>query len=262
MVTALHAAMLARSAYLSQLRWDDDGIPMRGMPFYDRDLTGLPPVLILFDEAHMLLKGDTKDSRAIVEKTVEIGRLGRKTGMALWLATHVPSLSELGGQQALRDMLRGGNVISVRTANRVATGMLGLQKDPSEIPMFFADGKETYGLGYVAGPDNRPDAPMRTDLVPKAMRRKVPPVPVIDDRFAEVMDRRCDTTGRRQHCQPLLPASPPSLPPTMTLRRAAPRPMPSWRCLRRNWSGARSSSVPHSWPPASGDGRRRSMSAP
>jgi hypothetical protein len=66
--------------------------------------------------------------------------------------------------------------------------MLGLEKDPSEIPSFFADGKETYGLGYAAGPDNRPDAPMRTDLVPKAMRLKVPPIPQLDDRFREAMD--------------------------------------------------------------------------
>jgi hypothetical protein len=189
MLDGLHAGMLDRSRYLSSLRWDDDGIPMRGMPFFDHELTGLPVPMIFFDEAHMLLKGDTKASRAIVEKTVEIGRLGRKTGTALWLATHLPSLSELGGEQALRDMLRGGNVVSMRTANRVAAGMLGLEKDPSEIPMYFTDGRETYGLGYVAGPDNRPDAPMRTDLVPKAMRRKVPAVPELDDRFAEAMAR-------------------------------------------------------------------------
>jgi hypothetical protein len=162
---------------------------MRGMPFFDHDLTGLPIPLVIFDEAHMLLKGNAKFTRPVVEKTAEIGRLGRKTGTALWLATHIPSLSDLGGEQALRDMLRGGNVISMRTANRVATGMLGLEKDPSEIPMFFADGRETYGLGYVAGPDNRPDAPMRSDLVPKAMRRRVPAVPALDDRFAEAMDR-------------------------------------------------------------------------
>ena len=92
-------------------------------------------------------------------------------------------------------MLRGGNVISMRTANRVACGMLGLEKDPSEIPKFFSDGKETYGLGYAAGPDNRPDAPMRSDLVPKAMRRKVPAVPRLDDRFLEAMDAAMGTQG-------------------------------------------------------------------
>jgi hypothetical protein len=188
-LAGLHAGMLDRSAWLAALEWDDEGIPMRGMPFFDRDLTGLPPVLIIFDEAHMLLTGESKLSRAIVGMTVEIGRLGRKTGVALWLATHLPSLSELGGEQALRDMLRGGNVVSMRTANTVAAGMLGLVKDPSEIPMFFRDGKETYGLGYAAGPDNRPDAPMRTDYVPRAMRARVPPVPALDARFAAVMDR-------------------------------------------------------------------------
>jgi hypothetical protein len=195
MLRGLHAGMLDRSRYLASLRWDDDGIPMRGMPFFDHDLTGLRMPLIIFDEAHMALKGRSKAEAQVVEKTTEIGRLGRKTGTGLWLATHVPSLAELGGEQALRDMLRGGNVISMRTANKVATGMLGLQKDPSEIPSFFTDGKETYGLGYAAGPDNRPDAPMRSDLVPKSMRRKVPVVPRLDDRFLEAMDAAMGAEG-------------------------------------------------------------------
>ena len=195
MLRGLHAGMLDRSRYLSGLRWDDDGIAMRGMPFFNYELTGLPMPLIFFDEAHMCLKGEGKGGRQIVEKTVEISRLGRKTGTGMWLATHIPSLSELGNEQALRDMLRGGNVISMRTANRVASGMLGLEKDPSEIPMFLADGRETYGLGYCAGPDNRPDAPMRTDLVPKAMRRKVPQVPSLDERFLEAMDRAMGDEG-------------------------------------------------------------------
>ena len=105
------------------------------------------------------------------------------------MATTVPGLSELGGSQALRDCLRGGNVWSGRTANKVAGGMIGLVKDPSEIPRFFADGKETAGLGYADGPDNRPDAPMRTDRVPRTAYLDPPAVPRLDDRFAEVMDR-------------------------------------------------------------------------
>lgn len=189
MLRGLHAGMLDRSRNLADLRWEEDGIPMRGMPFFDYDLTGLPMPLIMFDEAHMALKGKNRAGREIVEMVTEIGRLGRKTGTALWLATHIPSLAELGGEQALRDMLRGGNVISLRTANRVAHGMLGLEKDPSEIPQYFTNGKETTGLGYIAGPDNRPDAPMRTDVVPNAMRRAVPEPPRLDDRFLEAMDR-------------------------------------------------------------------------
>jgi Helicase HerA, central domain len=195
MLRGLHAGMLGRSRYLSGLRWEDDGIAMRGMPFFDYELTRLPMPLIVFDEAHMALKGSTRGEREIVENTVEIGRLGRKTGTGLWLATHIPGLTDLGGEQALRDMLRGGNVVSMRTANRVGGPMLGLDKDPSEIPKFFADGRETYGLGYAAGPDNRPDAPMRSDLVPKAMRRRVPPVPKLDDRFLEAMDAAMGTQG-------------------------------------------------------------------
>jgi uncharacterized protein DUF87 len=189
MLRGLHAGMLDRSRYLADLEWDDDGIPMHGLNFFDYELTGLPMPLIIFDEAHMALKGRNREEREIIEMVTEIGRLGRKTGTALWLATHLPSLSELGGEQALRDMLRGGNVVSMRTANRVSGGMVGLEKDPSEIPRFFQDGKETYGLGYADGPDARPDAPMRTDLVPKAMRRNLPPVRTLDDRFLEAMDR-------------------------------------------------------------------------
>jgi len=188
MLRGLHAGMLDRSRYLASLRWDDDGVSMRGMPFFDYEMTGLPMPLIILDEAHMVLKGKTKTERDIVEKVMEVGRLGRKTGTALWLATQLPSLKDLGGEQALRDMLRGGNVISMRTANKVASGMLGLEKDPSEIPPYFTNGKETYGLGYTAGPDARPDAPMRSDLVPKSMLKKVPAIPQLDDRFREAMD--------------------------------------------------------------------------
>jgi hypothetical protein len=211
MLRGLHAGMLDRSRYLSGLRWDDDGVAMRGMGFFDHALTGLPVVLIIFDEAHMLLPASAKakEDREIVQKTTEIGRLGRKTGTALWLGTHLPSLSELGGSQALRDMLRGGNVVSLRTANKVAAGMLGLEKDPSQIQPYFTDGKETTGLGYTAGPDNRPDAPMRTDLVPKAVKRGDPAVRPLDDRFAEAMDRAMSLGGVQLDLpRPPVPASP------------------------------------------------------
>src|SRR6185437_1850810 len=52
----------------------------------------------------------------------------------------------------------------------------------------FGDGSETAGLGYTDGPNNRPDAPMRTDRVPKEYYRDPPPVRKLDDRFLEVMD--------------------------------------------------------------------------
>jgi hypothetical protein len=189
MLRGLHAGFLDRSSYLATLPWVDDGVKMPGMPFFDYELTGLPMPLIILDEAHMVLKDGSRQQRAIRDAVLEMARLIRKTGGKMTLATQMPSLEDLGGKQALRDMLRGGNVWSGRTANKVAGGMLGLVKDPSEIPRFFGDGEETAGLGYMDGPDNRPDAPMRTDRVSKDHYRNPPAVRQLDDRFLEVMDR-------------------------------------------------------------------------
>jgi hypothetical protein len=185
----LHAAFLDRSGRLSTWRWTDNGTEMPGMPFFDLELTGLLMPYLILDEAHMVLKGDTKWQRGITAIVVELARLIRKAGGKFTLATQVPGLTEMGGQQALRDMLRGGNVWSGRTANKVAGGMLGLVKDPSEIPRYFGDGSPTAGLSYCDGPDNRPDAPMRTDRIPQEAYASPPPVPRLDDRFLEVMDR-------------------------------------------------------------------------
>ena len=189
MLRGLHAGFLDRSSYLSTLAWDDEGVAMPGMPFFDYELTGLPMPLIILDEAHMVLKDGNKEQRQITSDVVEMARLIRKAGGKMTLATQIPGLSELGGQQALRDMLRGGNVWSGRTANKVASGMVGLEKDPSELPRFFGDGSETAGLGYTSGPDNRPDAPMRTDRVGREHYKNPPPVSLLDDRFLEVMDK-------------------------------------------------------------------------
>ena len=190
-VRGLHAAFLDRSAMLSTWAWDDDGVEMPGMPFFDYELLGgqLPMPWIILDEAHEVLKGDSKWQRQITSDVVEMARLIRKAGGKMTLATQLPGLADLGGSQALRDMLRGGNVWSGRTANKVAGGMLGLVKDPSEIPRYFGDGSETAGLGYCDGPENRPDAPMRTDRVPKEYYRNPPAVRQLDDRFLEVMDK-------------------------------------------------------------------------
>jgi len=188
MLRGLYAGFLDRSSYLATLPWVDDGVKMPGMPFFDYELTGLPMPLIILDEAHMVLKDGSRQQRAIRDAVLDMARLIRKTGGKMTLATQMPSLEDLGGKQALRDMLRGGNVWSGRTANRVATGMLGLVKDPSEIPRYFSNGEETAGLGYMDGPDNRPDAPMRTLRVGKDHYRNPPPVRTLDGRFLEAMD--------------------------------------------------------------------------
>jgi hypothetical protein len=190
-IRGLHAGFLDRSSYLASYRWNDDGVDMPGMPFFDYELLGgaLKIVLVILDEAHLVLKDDTKRQRQITRYVVELARLIRKAGGKMVLATQTPGLSDLGGSQALRDMLRGGNVWSGRTANSVGQGQLGLVKDPSDIPRYFADGSKTSGLAYTDGPDVRPDAPQRGDFVGREHYLSPPAVPVLDDRFLEVMDK-------------------------------------------------------------------------
>lgn len=188
MLRGLHAGMLRRSHDLAAMTWkDEDGHENRGMSFFDPVITGLPVVLIIIDEAPVMLSGagNAKLAAESVRLAGEIAKLGRKTGVSLWPVAQVPSLSELG-DQVVRSMLVGGNVVCLRTGDRVSAGMLGLETDPSVLPKYFPDGEPTGGLGYVVGPDNR-QAPMRISPVPAAMRRSIPPIPVLDDRFAEVM---------------------------------------------------------------------------
>lgn len=201
MLRGLRAGMLDRSRYLSGLTWaDDDGHQVRGMGFFDHVLTGLPIVLVIGDEFPVLLRDKLHGTEA-VSLTADLGKLGRKTGVALWPVAQVPSLSELG-DQVVRSMLVGGNVICLRTGDKVSATMLGLMSDPSALPKAFPDGTPTYGLGYVIGPDQR-QAAARIDLVPRAMRREIPEVPELDDRFAEAM-------GRAMSYQATLPAPSPS----------------------------------------------------
>jgi hypothetical protein len=197
-IRGLHAAFMDRSGFLATLRWTDQTeagpVQMPGMPFFDYQLLlrlglRMPVVMPILDEAHTVLKDGNKEQRLITANVVEMARLIRKAGGRMVLATQLPGLADLGGSQALRDMLRGGTVWSGRTANKVASGMLGLVKDPAEIPRFFPGGAKTSGLGYTDGWDSRPDAPMRTDMPAAAAYANPPAVPQLDDRFLEVMDK-------------------------------------------------------------------------
>ncbi len=189
MVRGLHAGMMDRSRRLASMTWDDDGHKVRGMSFFDATLTGLPIVMPIIDESPVLLSGggNAKLSAEMIRLEGESGKLGRKTGKSKWYVAQVPSLSELG-DQALRSMLVGGNVICLRTGDRVSAGMIGLEADPSVLPKYFPNGEPTGGLGYAVGIDNR-QAPMRGDLVPGRMRHETVTVPALDDGFLEAMDR-------------------------------------------------------------------------
>ena len=182
--------MLDRSRRMASMTWtDEDGYKVRGMEFYDPQLSGLPVVMPIIDEAPLLLSGggNAKLAQEMVRLEGEGGKLGRKTGKSKWVVAQVPSLSELG-DQALRSMMVGGNVVCLRTADKVSAGMVGLEADPSALPKYFPDGEATGGLGYVVSVDNR-QAPFRSDMVPRRMRRQPVEVPQLEPEFLEVMDR-------------------------------------------------------------------------
>jgi len=187
----LHAAMLDRSTRMASMTWrDEDGFKMKGLDFYDHRLAGFPIVMIITDEAPELLGGggNSKLGAEMTRLKGSRAKLGRKAGDMEVLAAQVPSLGELGGDQALRAMFVGGNVGSLRTAEKVSQGMLGLSVDPSLLPKYFPSGEPTQGVGYVASVDNR-QAPMRTDMVPKRLRREQVEVPSLEPEFLEAMDK-------------------------------------------------------------------------
>lgn len=207
MMRGLYAGMMDRSRRMASMTWDDDGHRAKGMQFFDAALTGLPVVMPIIDEAPLLLSGDgnAKLGAEMVYLTAGGAKLGRKTGLSKWLVAQVPSLAELGGDQALRSMLAGGNVVCLRTGDHVSAGMLGLEADPSTLPKYFPDGAPTQGIGYAVTMDNR-QAPMRTDMVPSLMRHRPVTVPRLEDEFLEAMDYAMGTQGLLLPSLPSLPS--------------------------------------------------------
>jgi len=205
----LNAGMMDRSRRLASMTWDDDGHKATGMQFFDARLSGLPVVMAITDESPLLLSGDgnLKLAAEMISLSAQAGKLGRKAGESEWHVAQVPSLGELG-DQALRSMLVGGNVIALRTGDRVSGGMLGLEADPHALPKYFPDGEPTQGIGYAVTMDNR-QAPMRTDLVPSRMRHQAVAVPSLEDEFLEAMDRVMGAQGVLLPSLPALPSLPP-----------------------------------------------------
>jgi hypothetical protein len=197
---AYEAGMTARSLHLAHRPWTgDDGYERPGMDFFDPVLAGMPVVFLIFDEAHLLLNdkqyGD--ETRAIL---ANLAKLNRKAGGHLMLASHTLLLEEVGSH-TLRSMLVGGNVICLRTGEKMSGGIVGLEADPHLLPKYFADGSETCGLGYTMGPDARPDAPARSRLVDNPRRVAVESSiaemdPVFGDAFRASLAAQEDTMRR------------------------------------------------------------------
>ncbi len=134
LVRALTREALRRNRYLArEARWWDERRKKwrTGRKWWDPLLDG-PILALTIDEAH-----DYLSNREFSTAITKAGRMWRKCGMQVRIATHTPLLADLGGSMALRDMLSSGFVWVGRTANSL-TGPVAfngrLPVDPRQIP--------------------------------------------------------------------------------------------------------------------------------
>lgn len=160
------ARMYARNGFMSQILWTDNkGRTRKGLgqftPMDPRH--GLPLLSITIDEAQTVLA-----DRWCCELVEEMIGMSRKCGIKFRLITQVPLLDSLGNSMKIRDAVAAGNVIVLRTANRL-TGQVAfngsLPVDPSSLPRQWPDGSTTSGLGFVFAPGADRPSMMRVDLI-------------------------------------------------------------------------------------------------
>jgi hypothetical protein len=156
-----YAAMRARSAWLGQLRWADHlGRTNIGKGWFDPE-PGLPLISMIVDEWPLLM-ADPALRKILLAFVPSLLKQSRKAGIGVTLITQLPDVSELG-ERVIREMLKAFNALSHRT-DGLSRHMLGIQGDPSRL----APG--VHGLGYLAGPDQRPGQVMRTKHLPEYLR--------------------------------------------------------------------------------------------
>lgn len=109
---------------------------LRQMENAYHDLEGWTPqqgrrgLLIIVDESHAAMAVD-----AIRDIATELAREGGKVGIALVLASQVPTLDAFGGSDALRSNVTAGNLVLMRIKSKTAKNILaGVDVDPSAFP--------------------------------------------------------------------------------------------------------------------------------
>jgi hypothetical protein len=166
LLTRARDRMYARNALLAGIRWvDDRGRERTGIgQFTPGDPRhGLKLLSITIDEAQTVLADPA--CRALVEEMIA---MSRKCGIKFRLITQVPLLSSLGNSMAIRDAVAAGNVIVLRTANRLSGQVAfngALPVDPSSLPKEWPNGSTTSGIGFVFAPGADRAATMRVGYV-------------------------------------------------------------------------------------------------
>lgn len=105
---------------------------------------GRPAIIALIDECHLVL-GDPTHGKHATALAEHIVRVGRKVGVGLIMASQEGDLPTWGGSAALRAGLQRGNTVVLRTSNRMAATVLGLDVDPTTLP-------DRPGYGYTIAP--------------------------------------------------------------------------------------------------------------
>lgn len=158
---------------------------------------GMPVIPVIIDEAHKrLMSEDGVDNRDIVRMAERIGQEGAKFGVCLILATQAPTAKQLGNSTVLRDQVKSGTIVGLRTMERGNEGMISTG-DPMpealrDLPSEFPNGKATHGLGYMMTSrkiraralllENPKDWPMiEVDHEPEAGEIPLPCMGVVDE---------------------------------------------------------------------------------
>lgn len=166
LLTHARDRMYSRNALLAGIPWVDGmGRNRTGIAeFTPGDPRhGLKMLSITIDEAQTVLADAV--CRALVEEMIA---MSRKCGIKFRLITQVPLLSSLGNSMAIRDAVAAGNVIVLRTANRLSGQVAfngALPVDPSSLPKEWPDGSTTSGIGFVFAPGADRAATMRVGYV-------------------------------------------------------------------------------------------------
>ncbi|MGP3979408.1 hypothetical protein ACTWQF_36455 [Streptomyces sp. 8N114] len=153
LLKAAQREMYRRNRLLARMVWTDEkGRQRRGKASFTPTLE-LPLLCVTIDEAHAILADPE-----CVKIAEDLAKMARKCGIKLRLVTQVPLLSQLGNSQTLRDMVAAGNVVVLRTANRLSGQVAfngAIPADPHALPREFPDGSTTSGLAYSLGPQSR-----------------------------------------------------------------------------------------------------------
>ena len=155
-----------RAAAMGSEEWKDhQGRDNVGKGWFDPE-PGFPVLTGIIDEWPLITAlTDSRPGASVtlgqeaIAYAVTIVTQFRKAGIGLTLLSVLPDLEQLG-KRAVREMLKAFNAVAHLT-DGLSTNMLGIQGDPTQLPMGVP------GIGYIAGPDRRPSTKWRTGFIPE-----------------------------------------------------------------------------------------------